>query len=111
MVTWGPGALAYVLFVGSLYAVPTVIYAAVAEAIAVNCFPKLPTAAFLALAALGLVLATVFLQFGPGHPSNKPFHTAESASRFIRDIGIPTFAVICVYTIAIADTFVRSRKH
>ncbi len=101
MVTWGgnPAALAYVLFFGSFYAVPTVIYTAIAHALAIT-FPR-PTFVFLALAALGVVAFSAYLQFGPGHASNKPFHTADSALYFFVAIGIPTFAVIAVYAIGI----------
>jgi hypothetical protein len=101
--TWrisSPGEFAWIAFWGSFYAVPVAIFAALVE-LSVAWLAR-PLLCFVALAALGILLCAAVLQFGPGAPSNKVFHSAESAWGFGRMIGLPTLAVIVVYMAFIA---------
>jgi hypothetical protein len=106
--TWGLGsqgldltAIPYVLFFGSFYAIPSVIYVAIAHAYATT--RRKPLVVFLTLAVAGIAALCAFVQFGPGHPSNKPFYTVQSARFFFTGIGIPTLALIAVYAMDVAN--------
>jgi hypothetical protein len=100
VVFWGKEATTYIHFFGSLYAVPTAVYAAISDGLASVFFPQRPFVGFLIFAIIGIVGFLALIQFGVGHPSNKPFYTLESAISFGRTIGMPTFAVTAVYAIA-----------
>jgi hypothetical protein len=93
-----PLMLAVAAFIGPLYGVPVVTYLAVTEAASDTLFPNLsrPTA-FLLMVAIGLLVAIAFFHFGPGHPSNKPTRSWETARLFLMFPGIPTAIVVAAY--------------
>jgi hypothetical protein len=76
-----------------LYAVPAAIYAAVADGCAAIFFPKSPTTAFLILAILGFGGFYAWMHPGSGTAANKSFD-------FLFNIGVPTAALVAVYTIS-----------
>jgi hypothetical protein len=100
MLSGGPGALPYVLFFGSFYALPMAIYAAFADGWATFFFPKHAMVGFLAIVGVGLACLVAFSQLGAGAAVNKPFHTLNDAKSLLTGIGIPTAALIAVYVIA-----------
>jgi len=111
IILWGPQAISFVLIFGTFYALPMSIFALIADVLAPKWFPKRTTLGFVLLAFTGLAGFLMFIQFGPGAPSNKPFYTSESASYFLINIGIPTFALIAVHVVAnIGWEVARTRK-
>ena len=91
--TWADYLVPYVVFFGSLFAIPTVVIAAVADRLANVFFPRLPTLAFLILVALGVGAGLTFMQYGLDVDLRTNFN------QFLIYPGPSTAVVVAIYTI------------
>jgi pyruvate dehydrogenase E2 component (dihydrolipoamide acetyltransferase) len=93
------------LLIGSIYALPTLIVAAIADGFATIWFPKQPTLGFLLLILLGLAGLAICIRYGQGiqildRTDNRNYFSDYSGSSFFVYPGRSTVAIVLVYTVA-----------